>query len=164
VLGNSGSGSYSGIIAGVNYVAANAGSGDVANMSLGGTGTNATLEAAVADVASLGVKMVLAAGNSGVHANGFTPARVNGNNIYTISATASNDCMASWSNYGNPPVDYAAPGVSILSTKKGGGTTTMSGTSMAAPHVAGILLLGSVRASGNASCDPDGNPDPIASR
>jgi subtilisin family serine protease len=164
VLGNSGSGSYSGIIAGVNYVAANAGSGDVANMSLGGTGTNATLEAAVADVASLGVKMVLAAGNSGVHANGFTPARVNGNNIYTISATASNDCMASWSNYGNPPVDYAAPGVSILSTKKGGGTTTMSGTSMAAPHVAGILLLGGVRASGNASCDPDGNPDPIASR
>ena len=70
--------------------------------------------------------------------------------------------MPSWSNYGNPPVDYAAPGVSILSTYKGGGTRTLSGTSMAAPHVAGILLLGSVRADGNASCDPDGNPDPIA--
>ena len=164
VLGNSGSGSYSDILAGVNYVAANASSGDVANMSLGGSGTNSTLEQAVADVASLGVKMVLAAGNNGVHANNFTPARVNGNNIYTISATNSSDCMASWSNYGNPPVDYAAPGVSILSTRKGGGTTTMSGTSMAAPHVAGILLLGSVRSNGSASCDPDGNPDPIASR
>ena len=164
VLGNSGSGSYANIIAGVNYVAANAGNGDVANMSLGGSGTNATLEAAVADVAQLGVKMVLAAGNSGANANNFTPARVNGSNVYTISAIDSNGCMPSWSNYGNPPVDYAAPGVSILSTKKGGGTTTMSGTSMSAPHVAGILLLGGVRANGSASCDPDGNPDPIASR
>ena len=164
VLGNSGSGSYSGIIAGVNYVAANASSGDVANMSLGGSGSNATLEAAVADVASLGVKMVLAAGNNGTNANNFTPARVNGNNIYTISAIDSNNCMPSWSNYGNPPVDYAAPGVGVLSTKKGGGTTSMSGTSMAAPHVAGILLLGGVRADGSASCDPDGNADPIAHR
>ena len=164
VLGNSGSGSYSGIIAGVNHVGANGSSGDVANMSLGGTGTNATLEAAVADVARLGVRMVLAAGNNGANANNFTPARVNGTGVYTISATDSRDCMASWSNYGNPPVDYAAPGVSILSTKKGGGTTTMSGTSMAAPHVAGILLLGGVRGDGSASCDPDGNADPIAHR
>ena len=164
VLGNSGSGSYSGIIAGVNYVAANGGSGDVANMSLGGSGSNATLEKAVSDAAQGGIKFVIAAGNSGANANNYTPARVNGSNIYTISATASNDCMASWSNYGNPPVDYAAPGVSIVSTRKGGGTTSMSGTSMAAPHVAGILLLGGVRANGSASCDPDGNPDPIASR
>ncbi|HEX6041324.1 S8 family serine peptidase [Longimicrobium sp.] len=164
VLGNSGSGSYSGIISGVNYVAANGSSGDVANMSLGGSGSNATLEKAVSDAAGKGIKFVLAAGNDGLDANNFTPARVNGSNIYTISAINSSGCMASWSNYGNPPVDYAAPGVSILSTKKGGGTTTMSGTSMAAPHVAGILLLGGVRSSGNASCDPDGNADPIASR
>ena len=164
VLGNSGSGTYSGIINGVNYVAANASNGDVANMSLGGSGTNATLEAAVASVAQLGVKMVLAAGNNGANANNFTPARVNGSNVYTISAIASNGCMASWSNYGNPPVDYAAPGVGILSTWKGGGTKSISGTSMAAPHVAGILLLGSIRGDGTASCDPDGNPDPIAHR
>jgi subtilisin family serine protease len=163
VLGNSGSGSWEGVINGVNYVAANGASGDVANMSLGGSGTNATLEKAVSD-ASARVKMVLAAGNDGAHASNFTPARVNGSNIYTISAIASNNCLTSWSNYGNPPVDYAAPGASILSTKKGGGTTTMSGTSMAAPHVAGILLLGSVRADGNACTDPDGNPDPIAHR
>jgi subtilisin family serine protease len=164
VLGNSGSGTWEGVINGINYVAANGASGDVANMSLGGSGTNATLEKAVSDAAGKGIKFVLAAGNDGQHANNFTPARVNGSNIYTISAIASNGCMTSWSNYGNPPVDYAAPGASILSTKKGGGTTTMSGTSMAAPHVAGILLLGGVRADGNATCDPDGNPDPIAHR
>jgi subtilisin family serine protease len=164
VLGNSGSGSYSGIIAGVNHVAANGASGDVANMSLGGSGSNATLEKAVSDAAGRGIKFVLAAGNNGTNANNFTPARVNGSGIYTISAIASNGCMASFSNYGNPPVDYAAPGVSVVSTRKGGGTTSMSGTSMAAPHVAGILLLGSIRGDGNATCDPDGNADPIAHR
>jgi subtilisin family serine protease len=164
VLGNSGSGSYAGIIDGINYVAANGASGDVANLSLGGSGTNATLEKAVQDVAAKGIRMVLAAGNDGQNASNFTPARVNGNNIYTISAIASNGCMASFSNFGNPPVDFAAPGVSILSTRKGGGTTTMSGTSMAAPHVAGILLLGAVRGDGTATCDPDGSPDPIAHR
>ena len=164
VLGNSGSGSWEGIINGVNYVAANGRSGDVANMSLGGTGTLATLENAVLDAARLGVRFVIAAGNAGVHANNETPARVNGTNVYTISAIDSKGCMPSWSNYGNPPVDYAAPGVSIVSTRKGGGTTSMSGTSMSAPHVAGILLLGSIRTSGSATCDRDGNPDPIASR
>jgi subtilisin family serine protease len=164
VLGNSGSGSYEGIVNGVNYVAANGRSGDVANMSLTGIGANATLENAVAAAAQLGIKFVLAAGNSGALASTETPARLNANNVYTISATDSKDCMPSWSNYGNPPVDYAAPGVSIVSTRKGGGTTSMSGTSMAAPHVAGILLLGAIRTSGFASCDRDGNPDPIASR
>lgn len=164
VLGNSGSGTWEGVVNGVNYVAANGASGDVANMSLGGSGSNATLEKAVADAAAKGIRMVLAAGNDGQDANNFTPARVNGDNIYTISATDSKDCMPSWSNWGNPPIDYAAPGVSILSTRKGGGTTTMSGTSMAAPHVAGILLLGSVRSGGTACNDPDGNPDIIAVR
>lgn len=164
VLGNSGSGSYEGIVNGVNFVAANGRSGDVANMSLTGIGANATLENAVAAAAQLGIRFVLAAGNNGQLASNETPARLNANNVYTISATDSKDCMPSWSNYGNPPVDYAAPGVSILSTRKGGGTTSMSGTSMAAPHVAGILLLGAIRTSGFATCDRDGNPDPIASR
>jgi len=163
VLDNSGSGQWSWIINGINYVAANGTSGEVANMSLGGSGSNATLEQAVLD-ASQRVKFVLAAGNNGVHASGFTPARVNGANIYTISAVGSNDCLASFSNYGNPPVDYAAPGVGILSTWKGGGTRSISGTSMAAPHVTGILLLGSVRGNGTACNDKDSTPDPIASR
>jgi subtilisin family serine protease len=164
VLGNNGSGTWEAVINGINHVAASGANGDVANMSLGGSGANATLEKAVSDAAARGIRFVLAAGNDGQHAGNFTPSRVNGANIYTVSAIASNGCMASWSNYGNPPVDWAAPGVSILSTRKGGGTTTMSGTSMAAPHVAGILLLGGIRADGAASCDPDGTPDPIAHR
>ncbi len=164
VLDNAGFGSWEVVTAGVNHVAANGKSGDVANMSLGGSGSSATLEKAITDAAAKGIKFVIAAGNDGGNAANYTPARVNGTNIYTISAIDSKDCMASWSNWGNPPVDYAAPGVSILSTKKGGGTTTMSGTSMAAPHAAGILLLGAAKTSGSASCDPDGNPDPIISR
>ena len=163
VLDNSGSGQWSWIVAGIDHVAQNGQSGEVANMSLGGSGSNATVEQAVLD-ASQSVKFVLAAGNNGEHASGFTPARVNGANIYTVSAIDRNDCMPSWSNFGNPPVDYAAPGVGILSTWKGGGTKSISGTSMAAPHVTGILLVGGIRTSGSAKCDPDGNPDPIASR
>ena len=163
VLDRRGSGQWSWIIAGVDYVAANGGAGEVANMSLGAVGTLATLEQAVQD-ASQSVKMVLAAGNNGIHAGQFTPARVNGANIYTVSAIGSNDCIASFSNFGNPPVDYAAPGVGILSTWKDGGTRSISGTSMAAPHVAGVMLAGSIRTNGFACNDPDGNPDPIASR
>ena len=163
VLDNSGSGTWEWVTNGVNYVAANAASGDAANMSLGGSGSNATLEQAIKDAAAKGVRFALAAGNDGDNAANHTPARVNGTNIYTVSAIDSMDCMPSWSNWGNPPVDYAAPGVSVLSTKKGGGTTTMSGTSMATPHVTGILLFGAPRTSGFAKCDPDGNADPIAS-
>jgi subtilisin family serine protease len=163
VLGPSGSGSWEGVVNGVNYVAANGASGDVANISLGGPGSNATLEKAIQDAAQKGIRFAIAAGNSGDDASNYTPARVNGPNIYTVSAIASNDCMPTWSNYGSP-VDFAAPGVSVLSTYKGGGTKTLSGTSMATPHVAGILLLGSARTDGNACNDPDGDADPIAHR
>ncbi|HUG42433.1 MAG TPA: S8 family serine peptidase [Longimicrobiales bacterium] len=160
VLDNSGSGSYSGVIAGVDYVGANGSSGDVANMSLGGPPSQA-LDDAVLKASQNGVRFALAAGNDGADANNYSPARVNGTNIYTISAIASSDCLTSWSNWGNPPVDYAEPGASILSTKKGGGTTTMSGTSMAAPHAAGLLLIGSIKSGGAACNDPDGNADTI---
>lgn len=163
VLDNRGSGSYSNVIAGVDYVAANGAIGDVANMSLGGPVSEA-LDTAVRNAASAGVRFSLAAGNESDNANNHSPARANGANIYTVSAIGATDVFASFSNYGNPPVDYAAPGVSITSCYKGGGYATMSGTSMAAPHVAGILLLGPVVANGTASGDPDGNLDPIAHR
>lgn len=161
VLDRRGSGSTSGVIAGVDYVAANGSPGDVANMSLGG-GVSASLDKAVIDAAATGVIFTLAAGNESDNANNHSPARVNGNNIYTISAMDKDDNWASWSNYGNPPIDYCAPGVNIKSTWKDGGYNTESGTSMAAPHVAGILLLGSVKSDGTVNGDPDGNPDPIA--
>jgi hypothetical protein len=163
VLGNSGSGSLEGVTNGVNYVAANGAPGDVANMSVGASGSNATLETAVINAAAKGIKFTIAAGNSGIDANLETPARVNAPNVFTISAIATNNCLTSWSNYGLG-VDWAAPGASILSTRKGGGTTTMSGTSMAAPHAAGVLLLGAARADGTACSDRDGVPDPIIHR
>ena len=163
VLDSRGSGSTSGVIAGIDHVAANASPGDCANMSLGG-GVSSALDDAVKNAAaSSGAFFVLAAGNDGDHANNHSPARANGQNVFTISATDSNDRLASWSNYGNPPVDYAAPGVSILSTKKGGGTTTMSGTSMASPAACAVIMMtnGRPSSSGNALNDPDGNPDDI---
>lgn len=163
VLGNSGSGTWADVIAGIDFVAANGGTGDVANMSLGGS-PNSAVDKAVSDAAATGVKFSLAAGNDGDNAANHSPARVNGPNIYTVSAINSANALTSWSNWGNPPVDYAAPGAGILSTWKGGGTKTISGTSMAAPHVAGILLLGAVKADGFATNDPDGKPDPIAHR
>ena len=160
VLDRRGSGSYSGVIAGIDYVGANGANGDEANMSLGGGFSQALNDAVVA--ASGTVKFSLAAGNESTNAGTRSPASANGNNIYTVSAFAQGDTWASFSNYGNPPVDYAAPGVGVTSTYKDGGYTTYNGTSMAAPHVAGLLLLGNIRSGGYVSGDPDGNPDPIA--
>jgi subtilisin family serine protease len=171
VLNNAGSGSNSGVIAGVNYVAANGRSGDVANMSLGG-GPSQALDQAVVAAAATGVKFTLAAGNESENANNHSPARANGPNVYTVSsfakgssATDTDDPWSSFSNFGNPPVDYAEPGSSIPSTYKGGGYATMSGTSMAAPHLAGILLTRSTPASGGTvDGDPDGNADTIGTK
>jgi subtilisin family serine protease len=163
VLDKSGSGFTSWVLAGIDHVADNASLGDVANMSLGGAASQA-LDDAVVAAAARGTNFALAAGNESDDANNHSPARANGPNIYTVSAIDELDVFASFSNYGNPPIDYAAPGVSVLSTKKGGGTTTFNGTSMAAPHVAGLLLLGLPVSDGTAIGDPDGAPDPIAHR
>jgi len=160
VLSASGSGSYSGVIAGVNFVAANASNGDVANMSLGGPVSDA-LDAAVEALGASGVKVALAAGNETDDANNHSPARANGPNIYTVSAINSSDTYASFSNYGNPPIDFAAPGVGVLSTVPGG-YASYSGTSMASPHVCGILIWGTPRNGGAVIGDPDGAVDQVA--
>lgn len=160
VLDRRGSGTNSSVIAGIDYVGATGKVGDVANMSLGG-GVSTTLDNAVVAAASKGVIFCLAAGNETDHANNHSPARANGNNVYTISASDSGDKFASFSNYGNPPVDYCAPGVSIYSTYKGGAYATLSGTSMACPHAAGVFLLGAPKVGGYVLNDPDGNADPI---
>ena len=163
VLDRRGSGSTSGVIAGVDYVAQNGRAGDVANMSLGG-GVSTSLDTAVVNAAAGGVRFALAAGNESDNANNHSPGRANGPNVYTVSAFSVGDNWASFSNYGNPPIDFAEPGVSIKSTWLNGGYNTISGTSMATPHLAGLLLLGTPRAGGNVNGDPDGNRDVIGVR
>jgi subtilisin family serine protease len=170
VLNNAGSGTNSNVIAGVDYVAANGHAGDVANMSLGG-GVSQALDNAVIAAAATGVKFTLAAGNESDNANNHSPARANGPNVYTVSsfakgssATDTDDPWSSFSNFGNPPVDFAEPGSSIPSTYKNGGYATLSGTSMAAPHLAGILLVKNAQSGGTVDGDPDGNPDTIGTK
>ena len=121
-------------------------------MSLAG-GLSQALDDAVRRSAAGGVFYSIAAGNNGADACLKSPARAGAgtdNGIATVAASTSSDGEASWSNYG-PCVDVWAPGASILSTRKGGGTTTMSGTSMAAPHVGGGAAL---FLSNNASASP----------
>lgn len=163
VLDANGMGTASGVIAGVDHVAAHASPGDCANMSLGGGINQALDDAVVAASSNNGVFFAIAAGNDGDDANKHSPARANGPFVFTISAIDSDDNMPWWSNYGTPPIDYAAPGVNILSLKLGGGTTIMSGTSMATPAACGVLLItnGQPAFDGVAGMDPDGTPDPI---
>ena len=162
VLDNRGSGSFSWTIAALDYVAANGSVGDAVNMSLGPNSryTDTAVDNAAINVASLGIKVAIAAGNSSDDALYYSPARANHTNIYTVSAMDIFDNFASFSNYGSP-VDVCAPGVSVKSTWKDGSYNTISGTSMASPHVCGLLLLG-IHTDGFVNNDPDGNADPIA--
>jgi subtilisin family serine protease len=137
VLGCDGSGSTAGVIAGVDWVTANHVKPAVANMSLGG-GLNTSLNTAVSNSITAGVVYAVAAGNDTADACTKSPASAS--SALTVGATNSSDARPSWSNYGSC-LDLFAPGVSILSTSSSGGTTTMSGTSMAAPHVAGAAAL-----------------------
>jgi subtilisin family serine protease len=140
VLGCNGSGSYSGIIAGIDWVTANARKPAVANMSLGGS-QNRALDDAVKRSAASGVTYAVAAGNETTDACTKSPAAAGTTaGVITVAATDTADREASFSNYGSC-VDIWAPGVNILSTSRTGGTTTMSGTSMASPHVAGGAAL-----------------------
>ena len=164
VFNKSGEGTVSSIIQALAYVNANANAGDVVNMSLGEDQTSSILDAQVQGTAARGIFIAIAAGNDNKPASQFSPGRVNGTNIYTVSAVDSLDNFASFSNYGNDVVDFAAPGVQILSTYLNGQYATFTGTSMAAPHVAGLLLLKgkNLTSSGNSKNAPDGVPYPIA--
>jgi len=163
VLDRKGNGSTSGVIAGIDHVSKNAKAGDCVNMSLSGD-ISQILDDAVAQAAKdTGAYFVLAAGNESDNANNYSPARVNSENVYTISAIDENDSFAWFSNFGNPPIDFAAPGIDIVSLWKGGGTKTISGTSMAAPHACAALMMsnGIATVDGTVVGDTDGISDPI---
>ncbi|MEO7602470.1 MAG: S8 family peptidase [Sphingomicrobium sp.] len=162
VLDRNGSGTTSGVIAGVEYVAATGRAGDVANMSLGGSISRA-LDQAVVNAAATGIRFALAAGNESDNADNHSPARAEGPNVFTVSAFDSLGRFASFSNWGSH-VDWSEPGVGIKSTWKGSTYNTISGTSMAAPHLAGLLLTNGLKVGGYVTGDPDGKPDPIGVR
>ncbi len=164
VLDKDGKGTTSGIVQALAYINTYAKAGDVVNMSLGEDVVSTALDQQVQYTAAKGILISIAAGNEGKQANLYSPGRANGDNIFTVSAVDSLDNFASFSNYGNDVVDYAAPGVRILSTYKDGMYAKMSGTSMAAPHVAGLLLLNgrNIHYSTTAKNDPDGVADRIA--
>jgi subtilisin family serine protease len=145
VLNCSGSGTWSGVIAGMDAATAHhksAGGLAVANMSLGG-GASASVDAAVDRMINAGIVTAVAAGNGnqgGVAQDAckYSPARVP--NAITVGATTQTDTKTSWSNYG-ACVDLFAPGYQIVSAWIGSGSNTISGTSMASPHVAGAAAL-----------------------
>jgi len=139
VLNCRGSGTTSGVIAGVDWVTANHLKPAVANMSLGG-GASSALDAAVANSIAAGVTYAVAAGNSNANACNYSPARVPA--AVTVGATTNTDARASYSNFGSC-LDLFAPGSSITSAwyESNTDTNTISGTSMAAPHVAGVAAL-----------------------
>ncbi|WP_229073709.1 S8 family peptidase [Actinoplanes sp. DH11] len=139
VLSCTGGGTTAGVIAGVNWVTQNAVKPAVANMSLGG-GASTALDNAVANSVASGITYALAAGNSNANACNSSPARVP--SAITVGATTSTDARASYSNYGSC-LDIFAPGSSITSAwyNSNTATNTISGTSMASPHVAGVAAL-----------------------
>ncbi|KND91783.1 Cuticle-degrading protease [Tolypocladium ophioglossoides CBS 100239] len=139
VLDASGSGTNSGVIAGMDFVSRDAAGqncprGVVVNMSLGG-GRSSAVNQAAANIVSAGLFLAVAAGNSAQDASNFSPASEP--TACTVGATVRDDSLASYSNFGSL-VRVLAPGTAITSTWPGGSTNTISGTSMASPHVAGL--------------------------
>jgi len=143
VLSDSGSGPWSASIDGLTWIQTqhrnnpDPGKGTVVSMSLGGTGTQSALEDLITEMAVTdGISFSISAGNSDRDACGYTPARTPAAN--TIGASDVQDVTASFSNFG-PCVDIYGPGVNVLSAQPGDDTAFFSGTSMSAPHVAGVI-------------------------
>lgn len=161
VLDATGSGPDSGVLAGLDYIATNApAAGEVINISL--IADSNIFDSAVINLGNSGINVVIAAGNNGAPAINYSPGKVDAPNVYTVSAFDNRDRLASFSNYGNPPIDFSEPGVNISSLDKNNGYSTKSGTSMAAPHLSGILLVaGHANSGGAIKADKDATPDTI---
>ncbi len=146
VLGCSGSGSTSGIISGLNHIAVYDLAGDVVNMSLGGyygsgCSTGSSYRTSILNLSNSGTRVAIAAGNSSANAAFYQPACINNTRVYTVSSMTCGQNFSGFSNYNMNPVDYIATGSSVYSTYLNGGYATLSGTSMATPHVAGICQI-----------------------
>lgn len=139
VLDCNGSGTWSGVVAGIDFVAGSSLRPAVANLSLGGA-PNSALDAAISAAISKGVNIVVAAGNSTADACNYSPSRVP--TAITVGATGPSDTRATYSNYG-ACVDIFAPGDNITSAwnTSSAAINTIAGTSMASPHVAGVVAL-----------------------
>ena len=156
--------SYSGMIAGIDHVGKKGIPGDVANLSFGGFDRSRALDDAVLNASEeKKIWMVIASGNSRLPANSFSPARVAGTYTITVSAIDALDKFAWFSHYGFP-IKFAAPGVNVYSTALGGKYRYETGTSMAAPHVSGLRVLGEIGIDGYALNYPISPADPIAFR
>lgn len=163
VLGDDGRGNSGDLMNALDYVSTNGNAGDVINLSLGG-GNSFLLNQMIQNMGARGFLFAMAAGNESQNASNTSPASANGTGLYTVSAFDRFGIFASFSNFGNPPIDFASPGVDVLSTLPDGKYGYKSGTSMAAPHMAGMLLYGedNIAVDGNVQRDKDNNPDPIA--
>jgi subtilisin family serine protease len=176
VFNSSGGGaSYSSIIDAINHAVAVVQTNGlnkgrvVVNMSLTG-GFSTSLDTAVKNAAAQGIRFAIAAGNDAQDADGYSPAAAGDHpNVYTASAVDSSYRMASFSNWDRldggdavDDVDVAAPGVSVLSYYRNGQLARLDGTSMASPHVAGLLLMGGVQPGDPVTPQVSGTADPFA--